>query len=274
MVARIRLVASPAVDLGLRGKVAAIAASSRGLGRAAADALAREGCDVAICGRDSGTVREAETALTAAGARVHAVTLDLSEPGACERFIDGTVAALGRIDVLVTNNGGPPSGPIAAADEAAYRDAVEALLFVAVRLTRAALPHMRAQRWGRVLHMTSSATRQLMDGLGVSATARAGVVAFAKALANEVAREGITVNCVAPGPFLTDRILSLAAERAAREGITPDEALAQQERAIPAGRMGRVEEFGALCAFLASEQAGYITGAIYQIDGGSVRAMF
>lgn len=262
------------MDLGLGGKAAAVAAASKGLGRACAEALAREGCDVAICARHADGVDATVADLRALGVRAHGMALDLSEPGACERFVEGAAAAFGRLDVVVCNNGGPPAGGTDAFDDDAYRAALEANLLVTVRLARAAVPHMRARGWGRVIAITSGAAKQPIDGLVLSNVTRAGVAGFLKTLSFEVARDGITVNTVAPGPFRTDRILQLARARMEAEGIDEETALQPFAGNVPVGRIGEPAEFGALVAFLASEQAAYLNGTTIQIDGGQTRFVF
>lgn len=249
------------MDLGLRGRVAAVAAASKGLGRACAEALAAEGCDVAVCARGEDALREVEKALLAYGVRVHAVVLDLNDASAPERFIDSAVQALGPVDIVVGNNGGPAPGAVAAFDDEAFRTAFEGNFFVTVRLARAALPQMRARGWGRVIAITSTAVKQPIDGLGLSNTARAAVVGWAKTLAAEVAREGVTVNVVAPGPFDTERMRQLG-------GV-----LDAMRETVPAGRVGEARELGDLVAFLASERAAFITGTTIAIDGGQVRSL-
>jgi len=261
------------MDLGLRGKVAAVSAASKGLGRACAEALAREGCDVAICARGEEALRAAEKDLGALGVRVHAMTLDLSEPDACERFIADTVAVLGRLDIVVANNAGPPIGGSEDFDDDAYRAALEANMLVHVRLARAAVPHMRARGWGRIINITSAAAKQPIEGLILSNVARTSVAGFAKTLSFEVGPHGITVNTVAPGPHRTDRLLNLARARMEAEGIGEDEALAPFAGGVPAGRIGEPAEFGALVAFLASERAGFIHGVTIQVDGGQTRSL-
>lgn len=261
------------MDLELKGRAALVAAASRGLGRACALAFAREGADVAICARGEQALRTTEKEIAMTGVRVMATVADMSVAADCERFVAQAAEVLGRVDVLVTNSGGPPAGPADSFEDAAYQEALEGNFLSAVRLCRAALPHMRRGGWGRILNITSIAAKQPIDGLVLSNSARAAVVGFAKTLANELASEGITVNTLCPGPTLTDRIESLARQRAERSGTSVEEELRAQERDVPMGRLGRPEEFAALVAFLASEQAAFITGATIQIDGGVIRSL-
>lgn len=262
------------MDLGIAGKAAAVAAGSKGLGRACAEALAREGVDVAICARGADALKRAADDLAALGVRAHAVSCDLSEPGACERFVAEAADAFGRLDILVANNGGPPPGQASAMSDDEWRAALEANMLVTVRLVRAALASMRPNGWGRIVAITSQAAKQPMPGLALSNAARAGAHGFLKTLASEVATEGITVNAVMPGPFATDRMRSLAEQRAQREGVDADQALQELGAGVPMRRIGRPEEFGALVAFLCSRQAAFLTGASIQIDGGGVATTF
>lgn len=257
------------MDLKLNGRVALVSAASKGLGKAAAWALAREGADLVIAAR--GEVALAQTAAEIhadTGRAVLAVTADVSQAADIERLAEQAQARFGRVDVLVNNAGGPPPGLFVEMSDDDWLGAVELNLLSAVRLTRAVLPGMQARRWGRIINMTSIAVKQPLPNLILSNTARAGLVAMAKTLAGQVAAQGITVNNVCPGYMLTDRVRGLAEATATAEGITIDEAIARNERAIPMGRMGRPEELAALIAFLASEQAGYLTGATIQVDGG------
>ncbi|MGH2785394.1 MAG: SDR family oxidoreductase [Actinomycetota bacterium] len=261
------------MELGLKGRVALVAASSRGLGRACAVAFAREGADVAICARGSDDLRSAEAELVDLGVRVHATVADLAISDDCRRFVQGAADALGRVDILVNNNGGPPSGAFDSFTEDDYRGAVELNLLSTIRCTMGAVPLMRRGGWGRVINITSIAAKQPLEGLVLSNTTRVGVIGFAKTIATALAREGITVNTVCPGPTLTDRIRDLAQQRADRERISVQDALGAYVPDIPMGRLGKPEELAALVVFLASEPAAFITGTTIQVDGGMLRAL-
>ncbi|HEX6938771.1 MAG TPA: SDR family oxidoreductase [Longimicrobiales bacterium] len=263
------------MDFGLEGKVALVAASSRGLGRAVARELAAEGADVVLCARGADALAEAKAEIEReTGARVVAVTADVSEPRGVENVVDAGLRAFGRIDVLVNNAGGPPAGPFESHSPEAWRNATKLTLESAVNLTRAVLPGMKDRRWGRIINITSIAVKQPVDGLILSNSLRAAVTGFARTLANEVAPFGITVNNVLPGYTRTERLVELANATAAREGIAPADAYARWERQIPMGRLGEPREFAAMVAFLASERASYITGVSVPVDGGWVRSLF
>lgn len=261
------------MDLGLKGRAAAVAAGSKGLGRASALALAREGVDVAICARGGDALTATAKDIEALGVRAHALDLDLVEPGACERFVDETANVFGRLDILVCNIGGPPSGPTESFAVEDFRRALEQNLLTFVRLAQAAVPHLRARGWGRILNITSAAVKQPLDALVLGNTARAGIAGFAKTLANELAPAGITVNCVAPGMHLTDRTHELASQAAAREGVSVQDVVRRFEAASPMRRTGDPADFGAVVAFLASEQANFITGTTLAVDGGSTKSL-
>jgi 3-oxoacyl-[acyl-carrier protein] reductase len=261
------------MDLGIRGRVALVAASSRGLGRASAEALAAEGVDLVLCARGREALDETAAAIRgAAGVRVVAVPADVADAGDVARVVDAA-AALGPIDILVTNAGGPPAGPFESHDDAAWRDAVRTNLESVVALTRAVLPGMKARRWGRIVNVTSIAVKQPVDGLILSNSVRAAVTGFARTLANEVAPFGITVNNVMPGYTRTARVDQLARSNAERRGTAPEAEFAAWERQIPMGRLGEPAEFGAMVAFLASALASYTTGASIPVDGGWIRGL-
>lgn len=262
------------MDLGLTGRTALVAASSRGLGRAIAQALAAEGAQLVLCARGEPALREAERAIAQAhGVRVVAVAADLSEPAAVQRVVDAGLAAFGRLDVLVTNTGGPPAGPFESHAPEAWQQAVRQNLDSVVNLTRAVLPGMKAQRFGRIVNVTSIAVKQPVDHLILSNSVRAAVTGFARTLANEVAPFGITVNNALPGYTRTQRLEELATTTAQRDGASADEVEARWCAQIPAGRLGDPEEFAALVAFLCSARASYITGTSIPVDGGWIRGL-
>ncbi|MBW7995651.1 MAG: SDR family oxidoreductase [Candidatus Glassbacteria bacterium] len=262
------------MDLGLKDKTAVVCGASKGLGFAAALELAREGANVVVCSRDEkNIIAAAERIAEQTGAGTLGIAADVSEPGAEEKVIGLTVKKFGGVDILVNNAGGPPAGSFAEHDDGAWLAAFELNLMSAVRFSRAAVPHMRARGWGRIINITSVAVKQPVDGLILSNSVRAGVVGMAKTLSNELAGEGILVNNVCPGFIETDRSVSLVTRRAENAGCEYDQMLAQLTSTIPLGRMGRPEELAALIAFLASERAGYITGATIQVDGGLMRAL-
>lgn len=261
------------MDLGLKDRVALVAGSSRGLGRAIAEELAAEGANLVLCARGEGALREARAAVEQLGVRAVSVAADLADPEHVERVVTAAQREFGRVDILVTNAGGPPAGPFESHGPEAWQSAVRLNLESALNLTRAVLPGMKERRWGRILHVTSIAVKQPVDGLILSNSVRAAVTGFARTLANEVAPWGITVNCLLPGYTRTDRLEELAQRNAESRGTTPEEARAQWEREIPMGRLGEPREFAALAAFLASERASYITGTSIQVDGGWVRSL-
>ena len=262
------------MELGLGNKVALVAAASRGLGFAIAAELAREGASLAMCSRNGASLERAAQAIAAqTGTLPVAIPADVSRPDEVARLVDGAIARFGRIDVLVTNAGGPPAGPFESHDAAAWDAAFRLTLASAVELTRRVLPGMKDRRWGRIINVTSIAVKQPVDQLILSNSLRAAVTGFARTLANEVAAFGITVNNVLPGYTRTERIDELAAARSGREGISADAVRAEFERQIPAGRLGEPQELAALTAFLASERAAYITAQSIAVDGGWIRSL-
>ena len=262
------------MELGLEGKTALVGASSRGLGRAVADELAKEGANLVICARTVGPLEEAGQWIhDATGVEVVAVPADLGNPEDIDRLIKTAEDDFGKIDILVTNTGGPPPGPFESHTVEAWSDAVEQNLNSVLNLTRAVLPAMKKAGWGRIINITSVAVAQPIDGLILSNAVRAAVTGFAKTLANEVAASGITVNNVMPGFTRTERLDSLAANIAETQGITVKEAFARWAAQSPMGRIGEPKELAALVAFLASERASYITGTSIPVDGGFIQAL-
>ncbi len=263
------------MDLGLNGRVALVAAASRGLGKAIAWELAREGADVAICARGREQLRQtAEEIAQDTGRRVLAVVADVTQAQEIAGLVTAVVEKFGRLDILVNNAGGPPPGPFASFSDEDWRNALDLNLLSTVRLSRAVIPFMRANGWGRIINLTSVSVKQPLSDLVLSNAARSGVIGLAKTLALELAPDGITVNSVCPGFTMTERVEELARARAAREGRSVKEVLAGYEAQIPMGRLGLPEELAALVAFLASERAAYITGVAIQVDGGFVRGVF
>ena len=262
------------MDLGLNGKVALVAASSKGLGRAVAEALAAEGCNLLLCARGKDALDETAAAIRAASKRkVVALAADLSKAEDVNQVAAAAMREFGRVDVLVTNGGGPPAGPFESHSAEAWHAAVRQTLDSVVELTRAVLPGMKERRWGRIINITSIAVKQPVDNLILSNSVRAAVTGFARTLANEVASAGITVNNVMPGYTRTDRVTGLAAKNAELRGTTPEEQLGVFEKQIPMGRLGEPREFAAMVAFLASERASYVTGQSIAVDGGWIKAL-
>ncbi len=262
------------MDLGLRDRVAIVAASSRGLGRACAMELAREGAKLVICARDCTRLRATAGEIgEATGAEVLSMGTDLTDDAQIRHLADEALRRFGRIDILVTNNGGPPAGYYDDFDDDAWLAAHQLTLMSAVRLIRAVLPAMRAQQWGRIINITSVSVKQPIDNLLLSNVYRPGVIGLAKTLSAQLATAGITVNNVAPGYTRTDRVLELAEARAAEQGKAVEEVLADTTASYPMLRMGEPEELAALVAFLASERAGYITGTTIPVDGGYVKGL-
>lgn len=261
------------MDLGLEGKVALVAAASRGLGRAIADVFAAEGASLVICARGAEELEAARKTIESSGAAVHAVVADLSDRAGIDKVVREAMSKFGRVDVLVTNAGGPPAGKFDAHDWDAWQRAVDLTLRSAVELTRAVLPGMRERKWGRIINVTSIAVKQPVDNLMLSNSVRSAVTGFARTLANEVATEGITVNNILPGYTRTERVEQLADSTAAKEGLTRKDIVARFEKEIPMRRLGEPREFAALAAFLASEQASYITGQSIAVDGGWIKSL-
>jgi 3-oxoacyl-[acyl-carrier protein] reductase len=262
------------MNLGLEGKAALVGGASRGLGRAVAEGLAREGCRVAIAARG----REALEATArqigeATGVEVLPVVCDMSQYEDIRRFVAQTVERFGRLDVVVNNAGGPPPGGFEEHSEEAWQKAIDQNFLSVARVVREALPHLRKQGDGRIINITSMAVKEPIPGLILSNAARLGVVGLAKTLSRELGPDQITVNNVCPGLTLTDRMRELYGGRAEAQGRTLDELLAEEAQRIPVRRLAQPEDLAALVVFLASEPARHITGTTIQVDGGSTAAV-
>jgi 3-oxoacyl-[acyl-carrier protein] reductase len=262
------------MDLGLRDRVALVAAASRGLGRAIASELASEGTKLVLCARGADALwSTCADIAAAAGVEVYAVQADLSDHKQVQYVASKALAMFGQVDILVTNAGGPPAGVFEKHEWEAWERAVNLTLRSVVELTRPLLPGMRERRWGRIINVTSIAVKQPVDNLMLSNSVRAAVTGFARTLANEVAADGVTVNNILPGYTRTERVEQLADSTAAKEGIGREDVVARFEKEIPMGRLGEPNELAALAAFLASERASYITGQSIAVDGGWIRAL-
>ncbi len=250
------------MDLGLKGRGALVAAASKGLGRACAEALIGEGAEVFISSRDPTAIESTAKQIGAAGW----LAADVSKPGDPEALVDAAVARLSGLDVLVVNAGGPPPGTFQTTPLEKWEVAFQLTLMSAVRLVTASLPHLKRSDQGRIVFITSISVRQPIPNIALSNSLRGAVTGMAKTLARELAPDRITVNCLAPDAILTDRIRHLAIAA----GVDPEERIKQQSAAMPMGRMGDPAEFGATCAFLCSKQAAFITGQTVGIDGGTL----
>lgn len=262
------------MDLGLKGKVAFVAAASRGLGRTVAEELAAEGASLVLCARHAETITSAsEQIAKTSGASVLPVVADVTNVEDVTRAVREGIEKFGRIDILVTNAGGPPPGKFENLTSAMWENAARLTLNSVLELTRAVLPGMKERGWGRILNITSIAVKQPVDNLMLSNSLRAAVTGFARTLANEVAANGITVNNIMPGYTRTERVEELAQAAAEREGISVQDAFSRWENEIPMRRLGEPREFAALAAFLVSERASYITGSSIAVDGGWIRSL-
>ncbi len=263
------------MDLGIQDRVAIVAASSQGLGKAVAMGLAREGAKLALCARTESTLQSAaEEIRRATGAEVMARALDVTVYEDVRRFVAATVAHYGRLDICVANAGGPPSKAFAETTVEDWQAAANLNLMSTVYFAREALPVMRERRWGRFIAITSITVKQPVEGLILSNAIRSGVSGLVKTLANEYGPYNVLVNNVCPGYTATARLISLADDLAAKEGVTSHEIEDRWARQAPLRRVGQPEEFANLVVFLASERASYITGAAIAVDGGLVKGLY
>ena len=262
------------MDLGIKDRVALVAAASKGIGFAAARELAREGARVFLCSRDEKRASEAaERIHNETGATVAGIGADVTNDQEVERFVNLARERAGRVDILVSNAGGPPATNFEQTDLEMFRKAFELNALSAIRLAKLVLPEMRGQKWGRIVNITSVSVKQPIEGLILSNTVRAGLTGWAKTVATEVAADNVTVNNVAPGYTLTERQEELAQARSQALGKSREEIIATWATQGPMGRIGKPEEIAAAVAFLASERASYITGVTLQVDGGWVRSL-
>jgi 3-oxoacyl-[acyl-carrier protein] reductase len=262
------------MELGIRGRTAMVAAGSKGLGRAIAAALVREGARVSICARSPGPLAETEQALRAAGGDVLAMAVDIGQPEDIARWHAATVENMGHPALVVTNTGGPPAGQLEDLADDTWRAGIDSTLMNVVRMSRLVLPAMRAAKYGRIVHLTSFVAKQPMALLTISSTLRAGLSALTKTMGSQVAADGITVNAILPGHFMTDRQIHLNEIRATQHGVTREAWEARLVGEIPARRFGRPEELADAVAFLLSERAAYVNGTSLQIDGGLTGGTF
>jgi 3-oxoacyl-[acyl-carrier protein] reductase len=263
------------MELGLHGKVAMVAASSKGLGFGIARELAREGALVSIGARTEADVLDAAEALTEeTGSEVLANVLDAADPDSIFKWVEKTNDAFGGVDLLVVNAGGPPAGNFDDFKDADWQEAFELTLMSAVRMIRAVLPAMRTAGGGSILTITSCSVKEPIDFLLLSNVMRSGVTSLAKSLSQQLAPENIRVNNLMPGRIDTDRVRSLDQMNAKAKSISAEKIKATNEQGIPLGRYGTIEEFGHLGAFLLSDAASYITGQTLAVDGGSVRTVW
>jgi 3-oxoacyl-[acyl-carrier protein] reductase len=258
------------MDLGIAGRKAIVCASSKGLGKACALALAQAGCQIVVNGRDAARLEATAQEIRAVGASVIAIAGDVGDPEVRAALL----AACPAPDILVNNNGGPPPQAFAEITHDDLLRGLEANMLTPIALAKAVAPGMAERRFGRIINITSASVRAPIAGLDVSSGARAGLTAFLAASARTLARDNVTINSIQPGAFDTDRIRVGMAKRAAAQGLDEAQLRAEREAAIPAGRFGQAFEFGQLCAFLASAQAGYITGQNILIDGGAFPGAF
>jgi len=262
------------MDLGLKGRAAIVVAASKGLGRAVATELAREGADVAICARSASDLEQAAQAIRqATGQTVYSESLDVTDAARVAQFVDNVEKRFGRLDICVTNAGGPPARTFLEITADQWQASFELTLMSVVHFAHEVLPRMQKRRWGRFVTITSNSVKQPIDGLLLSNSIRAGVTGLAKTLSNEFGPFGITVNNVCPGYTRTGRLDELAQARARATGETPEKIFEQWAAQKPLRRVGTPEEFAAVVAFLVSERASFVSGVSLAIDGGAVRGL-
>jgi len=261
------------MDLGLKGKVALVMASSRGLGQAMAVSLAREGVKVAVTGRNPEGLKKSVEMIEAAGGTALALSWDLADASLIDSLVSKVEKELGPIDILVNNTGGPPPTLAAGQDPALWQKSFNDMVLSLISITDRVLPGMRQRKWGRIITSTTSGAIAPIKNLAISNTLRAALHAWSKTLSAEVAADGITVNVIMPGRVATDRLRQLDEARAQRENISYESAVKASQNQIPMGRYGDPQEYGDTVAFLASQNASYITGSMIRVDGGQTQAV-
>lgn len=262
------------MEMGLVDKIAIVAASSKGIGKAIALGLAKEGTRVAICARGEDALHQAEKEIRTTGAEVLAVKADVTKYDQVKNLVKETVNTFGKPQILVNNAGGPPQAIFQEIDISMWRDAVDLNLMSTIYLSREVIPYLIEAKWGRIINMTSVSVKQPIDGLLLSNTVRSGVIGLTKSLANELGKYNITVNAIAPGYTLTARLRDLALKLADDFNRSLEEQLIEMAKDVPLERVGQPEEIANLVVFLASEKASYITGTTTQVDGGLVKGLF
>jgi 3-oxoacyl-[acyl-carrier protein] reductase len=261
------------MNLGLNGKVALVMASSRGLGQAMAVSLAREGVKVAVTGRNATGLQKSVEMIEAAGGKALALSWDLSDLTVIDSMVSQVEKQLGPIDILINNTGGPPPTTAAGQDPALWQKSFNDMILSLIAITDRVLPGMRQRKWGRIITSTTSGAISPIKNLAISNTLRAALLAWSKTLSAEVAQDGVTVNIIMPGRVATDRLRELDEARAKRENLSYEAVVKLSLQQIPMGRYGDPQEYGDTAAFLASQNASFITGSVIRVDGGQIPAV-
>ncbi len=263
------------MDFGIKGKVVLITASSKGIGKSAAEEFIKEGCKVAISSSNKENLKlTASQIKQSTGIEPFWIQCDINSEKEIENCVDAVRHNLGDIDILVNNCGGPKPGFFEDLDDDDWYNAVDQVLLSSVRFTRNCLSAMKSKNWGRIINVTSLSVKQPVDNLILSNSFRSAVTAFAKTISQQYGEFGITVNNVAPGFILTSRLYELSQKRSEKEGIPQEEILMKMGNSNPVKRIGKPEDIGAAIAFLTSERAGYITGVTLQVDGGQIKSTY
>ena len=261
------------MDLELRDKTAMVWGASKGLGLAIAECLAEEGASTILAARNRQRLDQAVSRITAKGGKAAAAAADMGNWQSVEQALSSMRAMFGDPDILINNSGGPPTIDVTHVDAALWQNQFEAMVLNQMRLTEAVLPAMRARKFGRIISVSSTSIIEPFAALAISNSLRAALAGWMKTLASEVAKDGVTVNLLLPGSFATERVSDLDRLAAERQGVDVSEVAQANIRDIPAGRYGEPKEFGQFAAFIASPQAGYITGSALKIDGGATRSL-